>query len=46
MFAVWLGNDEQATATLNTARVPTYPSEAEAVRGFQHLVRYRQEFRA
>ncbi|WP_243350410.1 bifunctional acetate--CoA ligase family protein/GNAT family N-acetyltransferase [Stenotrophomonas acidaminiphila] len=42
VFAVWLGNDEQATATLNTARVPTYPSEAEAVRGFQHLVRYRQ----
>src|SRR5690606_33158418 len=22
-------------------RVPTYPTEAEAVRGFQHLVRYR-----
>ena len=42
VFAVWLGNDEQATATLNAARVPTYPSEAEAVRGFQHLVRYRK----
>jgi len=42
VFAVWLGNDEQAAATLTTARVPTYPSEAEAVRGFQHLVRYRQ----
>jgi acetyltransferase len=41
VFAVWLGNDERATSTLNTARVPTYPSEAEAVRGFQHLVRYR-----
>ncbi len=41
VFAVWLGNDEQATATLNAARVPTYPTEAEAVRGFQHLVRYR-----
>lgn len=42
MFAVWLGNDDRATATLNSARVPTYPSEAEAVRGFQHLVRYRE----
>ncbi|MNI92276.1 hypothetical protein D3C73_1500490 [compost metagenome] len=42
MFAVWLGNDDQATATLNAARVPTYPTEAEAVRGFQHLVRYRE----
>jgi len=41
VFAVWLGNDEQATATLNAARIPTYPTEAEAVRGFQHLVRYR-----
>ncbi|KAF1013001.1 MAG: Protein lysine acetyltransferase Pat [Stenotrophomonas maltophilia] len=41
VFAVWLGNDDQATATLNAARVPTYPTEAEAVRGFQHLVRYR-----
>ncbi|MET0129277.1 MAG: bifunctional acetate--CoA ligase family protein/GNAT family N-acetyltransferase [Stenotrophomonas chelatiphaga] len=41
VFAVWLGNDERATATLNAARVPTYPTEAEAVRGFQHLVRYR-----
>ena len=41
MFAVWLGNDDRATATLNAARVPTYPTEAEAVRGFQHLVRYR-----
>ncbi len=42
VFAVWLGNDDQATATLNAARVPTYPTEAEAVRGFQHLVRYRE----
>ncbi|WP_367347308.1 bifunctional acetate--CoA ligase family protein/GNAT family N-acetyltransferase [Stenotrophomonas bentonitica] len=41
VFAVWLGNDDRATATLNAARVPTYPTEAEAVRGFQHLVRYR-----
>ncbi|KAG0929538.1 hypothetical protein G6F31_017314 [Rhizopus arrhizus] len=42
VFAVWLGNDDQATATLTAARVPTYPTEAEAVRGFQHLVRYRE----
>jgi len=41
VFAVWLGNDEHATATLNAARVPTYATEADAVRGFQHLVRYR-----
>ncbi|MDV3470089.1 bifunctional acetate--CoA ligase family protein/GNAT family N-acetyltransferase [Stenotrophomonas sp. C3(2023)] len=41
VFAVWLGNDENATATLHAARVPTYATEADAVRGFQHLVRYR-----
>jgi len=41
VFAVWLGNDEHASAVLHEARVPTYPSEFEAVRGFQHLVNYR-----
>ncbi len=41
VFAVWLGNDERAIATLNAAHVPTYRTEADAVRGFLHLVRYR-----
>jgi len=41
VFAVWLSNDEQASAVLHAARVPTYPSEFEAVCGFQHLVNYR-----
>ncbi|MDR6675471.1 bifunctional acetate--CoA ligase family protein/GNAT family N-acetyltransferase [Xanthomonas sp. 1678] len=42
VFAVWLGNDESATATLNAAHIPTYATEADAVRGFMHLVRYRE----
>lgn len=42
VFAVWLGNDEQAVTTLHSARIPTYATEADAVAGFQHLVRYRQ----
>ena len=42
VFAVWLGNDEQAITTLHSARIPTYATEADAVAGFQHLVRYRQ----
>ena len=42
VFAVWLGRDEAATAVLHSARIPTYASEADAVAGFQHLVRYRQ----
>ena len=42
VFAVWLGNDEQAAAILHSARIPTYATEADAVAGFQHLVRYRR----
>ncbi|CBA14693.1 bifunctional acetate--CoA ligase family protein/GNAT family N-acetyltransferase [Xanthomonas albilineans] len=38
VFAVWLGNEASATA----ARIPTYATEADAVRGFMHLVRYRE----
>lgn len=41
-LAVWVGGDAQATATLNAAGVPTYASEAEAVRGFMYLVRHRE----
>src|SRR3546814_2098552 len=40
-LAVWMGGDVQATSTLNAAGVPTYASEAEAVRGFMYLVRHR-----
>lgn len=42
VFAVWLGNDDRATAALTGAHVPTYATEADAVRGFMHLVRYRE----
>ncbi len=42
VFAVWLGNDDAAIAALNAARVPTYATESDAVRGFTHLVRYRE----
>ncbi len=42
VFAVWLGNDDYATATLNAAHVPTYATESDAVRGFTHLVRHRE----
>ncbi|HEY5804168.1 MAG TPA: bifunctional acetate--CoA ligase family protein/GNAT family N-acetyltransferase [Lysobacter sp.] len=42
VFAVWLGNDESAIARLNAARIPTYATEADAVRGFMYLVRHRE----
>src|SRR5690606_38165939 len=41
-LAVWMGGDARATSTLNAAGVPTYASEAEAVRGFMYLVRHRE----
>jgi acetyltransferase len=41
-LAVGLGGDEQALSTLNQAGVPTYATEAEAVRGFMYLVRHRE----
>lgn len=41
-LAVWLGPDAGALQLLGDAGVPTYASEAEAVRGFMYLVRHRQ----
>jgi acetyltransferase len=42
IFAVWIGNDSEAEAELGAARIPHYRSETDAVRGFMHLVRYRE----
>ncbi|WP_101926337.1 MULTISPECIES: bifunctional acetate--CoA ligase family protein/GNAT family N-acetyltransferase [Luteimonas] len=42
VFAVWLGNDADAVATLSGAGIPTYASEADAVRGFMYLVRHHE----
>jgi acetyltransferase len=40
--AVWIGEDETATAALGAAGIPLYPTEADALSGFMHLVRYTQ----
>jgi acetyltransferase len=42
VFAVWLGGGETALSTLNAAHIPSYATEADAVAGFMHLVRYRE----
>jgi acetyltransferase len=36
------GQRRPATATLNAAGIPTYPTEADAVDGFMHLVRHHE----
>ena len=42
VFAVWVGDSGDASAKLEAAGIPHYPSESDAVRGFMHLVRYRE----
>ncbi len=42
VFAVWIGGGGPAEAAFAAANIPTYPTEADAVSGFMHLVRYRQ----
>ncbi len=42
VFAVWLGEDGHAARAFEAARIPHFATEAEAVRGFMHLVRYRE----
>ena len=42
VLALWLGDDGGAAGLLGAAGVPTYASEAEAVRGFMYLVRHRE----
>jgi acetyltransferase len=42
VFAVWLGEDPATARAFEDARIPRYATEAEAVRGFLQLVRYRE----
>ncbi len=42
VLAVWIGASSAAANAFEAAVIPNYPSEAEAIRGFMHLVRYRE----
>jgi acetyltransferase len=42
VFAVWVGDNGEASADLEAAGIPHYASESDAVGGFMHLVRYRE----
>jgi acetyltransferase len=42
IFAVWFGSSDAATPIFEAAGIPNYATEADAVRGFMHLLRYRQ----
>jgi acetyltransferase len=42
VLGVWLGREQGALASLEAAGVPTYTTEAGAVRGYTYLVRHRE----
>jgi acetyltransferase len=42
VFAVWVGSDETVAAKFSSAKIPNYATEAEAIYGFTHLVRYAE----
>jgi len=42
VFAVWVGTGDRTTPIFEAERIPNYATESDAVRGFMHLVRYRE----
>jgi acetyltransferase len=42
VFTVWVGEDPAATAAFEAAALPNFTAETDAIRGFMHLVRYRE----
>jgi acetyltransferase len=46
LLAVWIGEDDAAADAFETAGIPHFADESNAVEGFMHLVRYREAQRA
>ena len=42
VLTTWIGTDQRVAPIFNDGHVPHYATETEAVRGFMHLVRYRE----
>ncbi len=42
VFASWIGEDPDSARVFEEARIPHFATEADAVRGFLQLVRYRE----
>jgi len=42
VFAAWVGDSGAAAEVFGAAGIPHFSSEADAVRGFMHIVRYRE----
>ncbi|MGA7489485.1 MAG: bifunctional acetate--CoA ligase family protein/GNAT family N-acetyltransferase [Xanthobacteraceae bacterium] len=46
IFAVWVGSSAAVTPIFEAAGIPSYATESDAVRGFMHLVHYREALEA
>jgi acetyltransferase len=46
VFTVWVGGTSAACEAFESAGIPNYATEADAVRGFMHIVRYREAIEA
>src|SRR5262249_6072209 len=46
VFAVWVGSSDATTPIFEAAGIPSYATESDAVRGFMHLVHYREALEA
>jgi acetyltransferase len=42
VFTVWIGQDQAAKTAFEAAAVPYFANETGAIRGFMHIVRYRE----
>jgi acetyltransferase len=45
-FAAWVGTSDAVTPIFEAAGIPSYATESDAVRGFMHLVHYREALEA
>ncbi len=46
VLAAWVGSSDALTPIFEAAGIPSYATESEAVRGFMHLVHYREALEA
>jgi len=42
VVVAWVGTDRQAAPIFDTAKIPHFPTEDDAVRAFMHLVKHRE----
>jgi acetyltransferase len=46
VLTAWIGGDDSISRVFDAAAIPNYPTEDDAVRGFIHLVHYREAVEA